>query len=679
MTPKVCLNMIVKNEAKNLPRLFNSIKNIVDDYVIIDTGSTDDTKDLIKKYWDNLNIKGHIEDIPFKNFGHNRTEALTIAKKKSNSEYFLLLDADMIIIDNGFKKEELNNKEVVMLKQKNQFIEWYNTRIVKANIDIRCVGVTHEYYDIKSAICEKLDSLYIEDIGDGGCKEDKYERDIRLLEQGIKDEPENNRYYFYLAQSYRDTNNLDKAIEFYKKHIEMPGWDEEIWYSYYMLSSLYLKKNMIKEAEEWAIKGFIFRPKRIEALYSLCQHFRCNKDYEKAYRYYLLAKNIPFPKDDKLFLEYRAYNYGLDYEHSIINFYIPWADKRDGLKSCLNVINKKLDKEHEDSCLNNLNYYLESLKSVNGFKNEIVSPKEIIVDGIKYRAASPSIAKHNGSDLFNIRYVSYSVQSVPLIFHKDRNNTFTTLNYNYNKDSKKIYKMQEIILHPDQHERIDTHIRGIEDLRLFELGGKLKFIGQSAEFKNKNSSMIFNMVLGTYDFKNLNLLIEDIIESPYGTKVEKNWIHLRDGNFVYKWYPLEIGRLNKGKFFLDKKINTPVLFKSMKGSSCGINHKNMIWVLTHYTVDSRKNNELYREYKHCLVILDEDYDLLAYSNPFTFENNKVEYCLGAQINKNKLIICYSKCDAEGSLAEIDLHYFINSLNFFDDARKDCFWKNMNTD
>ena len=76
MTPKVCLNMIVKNEAKNLPRLFESLKDIIDDYVIIDTGSTDNTVKVIKEYWDNLKIKGYIRTIPFKNFAYNRTISL---------------------------------------------------------------------------------------------------------------------------------------------------------------------------------------------------------------------------------------------------------------------------------------------------------------------------------------------------------------------------------------------------------------------------------------------------------------------------------------------------------------------------------------------------------------------------------------------------------------------------
>ena len=270
MTPKICLNMIVKNEAKIITRLFDSIKDIVDDYVIIDTGSTDNTKEIIKNYWNQYNINGHIIDIPFKNFGYNRTQGLIKAREKSNSDFILLLDADMVIKNINFNKKELISKEAISLKQKNRYIEYRNLRLIKKDIPAICVGVTHEYYDTKGAKTENIDSIYIEDIGDGGAKTDKFERDIRLLKEALKEEPNNNRYYFYLAQSYKDTGDIDNAIENYKKHITIPGWDEEIWYSHYMISKLFLLKNMPEEAEYWAMKGFSYRPVRAEALYHLC-------------------------------------------------------------------------------------------------------------------------------------------------------------------------------------------------------------------------------------------------------------------------------------------------------------------------------------------------------------------------------------------------------------------------
>lgn len=674
MTPKICLNMIVKNEAKNLPRLFDSIKHIIDDYVIIDTGSTDNTKQTIKEYWNKLNIKGVIETIPFKNFGYNRSEGLKIAREKSDSNYILLLDADMTIVDNGFQKNQLIGKEVLMLKQKNQHIEWSNVRIIKKEIPATCIGVTHEYYDTKTAKCEDLNTLYINDIGDGGCKEDKYERDIRLLTEGLEKEPNNNRYCFYLAQSYRDTNNIDKAIEYYKKHILMPGWEEEIWYSHYMISGLYLRKNMIKEAEEWAMKGYSFRPIRAEAIYQLCKFFREKGQYRKAFGYLNLANSLPIPKEDRLFVEYKIYHAELEFENSIINYYLPELDKGKGLQSCLNIINKNFQDSREELVLKNMNFYIQPLNKTNHFNKIPFSKDHIINNDIKYNFSSPSIYEDEEYNICNIRCVSYFLTNNPMIFHNDKENLIQTKNICFDLKDNSYIPMEEFILNKNKHEKTNGYIRGLEDVRLFKFKNKIKFIGQSGDYKNINSKIRFNMVVGEYDIKNHKMIIEQILESPYNCSVEKNWVHLNDDLFIYKWFPLEIGKLKDTQFELVSSIETPSLFKYLKGSSNGFYYKNMYWFLTHHTTDDWKDGRLWRQYKHSFVVLGKDYKPIAYTDPFTFEEEIVAYSLGIKIKNGKIIFGYSKDERNATLAELDLEYIFSKFNYIDSL---SFYKNLN--
>ena len=75
-TPKLCLNMIVKNESKIIRRLLESVENVIDGYCICDTGSTDNTVSIIEEFFKERNIPGKVVFEPFRDFAHNRTFAL---------------------------------------------------------------------------------------------------------------------------------------------------------------------------------------------------------------------------------------------------------------------------------------------------------------------------------------------------------------------------------------------------------------------------------------------------------------------------------------------------------------------------------------------------------------------------------------------------------------------------
>src|SRR3989344_4681315 len=172
--PTICLNMIVKNESKIITRLFDSVINIIDTYFICDTGSTDNTPELIKKYFNDKNIQGEIIYEPFKNFGYNRTYALEKAKQSeiAKADYLLFLDADMqLIIEPSFKKSMLKEK-AYQIMQINPSISYYNLRILHISVEAKCLGATHEYYDLPEIQTHKFtdEYLHIDDIGDGGSK-----------------------------------------------------------------------------------------------------------------------------------------------------------------------------------------------------------------------------------------------------------------------------------------------------------------------------------------------------------------------------------------------------------------------------------------------------------------------------------------------------------------------------
>ena len=341
--PTVCLNMIVKNESKIITRLFDSVINIIDCYCICDTGSTDNTVELIKTYFENKNIPGTVVIEPFKNFAHNRNFALKSAA--GMSDYILLMDADMILEIKNFKKENLQMFDSCYILQGNNDFYYQNMRIVKNNGLFSYVGVTHEYISTPSN--NKLlhitkDQLFIADYGDGGCKNDKFERDIKLLSEGIINEPNNSdRYHFYLANSYYDNGNFEKAIETYEKRIKIGGWDQEIWYSYYRIGLCYKKMGKIADAIFTWMNAYDFLPSRTENLYEIINHYRHISKSKLAEFFYNMAKdslnkNKNVNRDSYLFLHNDIYTYKLDYEFTIFAAYVGVDNINDQVVTILN-------------------------------------------------------------------------------------------------------------------------------------------------------------------------------------------------------------------------------------------------------------------------------------------------------------------------------------------------------
>ncbi len=105
--PKICLNMIIKNESKIITRLLDTVLSFIDHYVICDTGSTDNTIQVLEEYFKDKSIKGKVVQKPFEDFGKTRTYALKQCENEPDSDYVLLLDADMKLeFSPNFDKDE---------------------------------------------------------------------------------------------------------------------------------------------------------------------------------------------------------------------------------------------------------------------------------------------------------------------------------------------------------------------------------------------------------------------------------------------------------------------------------------------------------------------------------------------------------------------------------------------
>ena len=362
---RICLNMIVKDESAIIEKCLRSVAPYLDYYVICDTGSTDDTKDKILSVMDEYRINGEIHDIEFRNFEYARNKALELAKASSGVfNYILFDDADMILeVEDENWKDNLSH-DCYQVAQYNQMF-YYNVRLVKKTSASKYRGVTHEYLDCsgsKGAIDPK--ALRYHDLACGSSRKEKFERDARLLLEGIEKESDQDlvtRYYFYLGQTYFDMGDIRNGIKYYEQRVNRGGWREEVYYSMYKIGMGYKLLGDESSMLHSFIKAYNYYPVRAEPIYELSSYYRERGDYHSGYLFARSACMTNFPEEDKLFVGKDIYDFKRWDELSICSYWVgSYEESRDIAKGLLD--NNRVPSEEIKRVQDNLKFAEEKCK-----------------------------------------------------------------------------------------------------------------------------------------------------------------------------------------------------------------------------------------------------------------------------------------------------------------------------
>ncbi len=331
-TISLCLVMIVKDEEDTMERCLKAVAPYIKYWVIVDTGSKDKTKEVITSTMETLGIPGELHERPWVNFEVNRTESLELAKGKC--DYRWIIDADDTFFPespsmNPFAGLDSNPDCYQILYKLNQ-LQYHRAQIVKSNQNWVYKGVLHEYLYLDEEKVEvtqvPVKGCYvmadISPLKRAGSLEEKYSNDAKILEEALVKEPDNERYMFYLAQSYRDSNQLEKAIESYQKRIDMKGWEEEVYYSMYMIAKI--SERMAKpdsEVVELYSRAWEYRPTRLEAVFHTMRKLRDQGRHLVAFAYGDVAVKTK-GTGDILFIEPEIWQWRLLDEYSLAAYYI---------------------------------------------------------------------------------------------------------------------------------------------------------------------------------------------------------------------------------------------------------------------------------------------------------------------------------------------------------------------
>jgi glycosyltransferase involved in cell wall biosynthesis len=642
----LCMN--VKNEARVVERCLDSALPIADGWVICDTGSTDATAEIVHAVTGRWGKPGRLVHHPWHNFGFNRTLSAHEARAwveacgwPPERTYLLLLDADMILETTPeFDKQTLDATYYDVV-QDTGALSYFNTRLACLSHDWHAVGATHEYWQADGdGRGERLDTLRIRDVGDGGSKGEKLMRDYRLLKQELARDPGNARHMFYLAQTCFDGGRYAEAAEWYGRRWSLGGWEEERWYARYKQGVALLRRGDALRGAGVLLEAFDERPTRAEPLWALARHHREHNRHHAALMLAQQALRIPFPIDDELFVETEVYAYKLWEEIMISAWYVP-GHRELGFAACERLLRQRgYDAEFYDYVTSNESFYHEPVPRTRAGRIDLDPALLHTAEG-----TNPTVVRIGERVVFTVRLDGGRGDTTT----DDGVIRIATVEWNPRTGTCGQARVSSGVA-ADWPAAADE--LGLDDMRWTEHAGRAWFT--AACHQSPPAPDDCRVVLGR-----MNEALDGIdhLVPLQGEAAEKNWLPWsRDGEvFVISAFePFEVRKVDTVTGATELAQLRPPAFHAagFRGTTppVPIPDRAGRWLLLTYDVAHRPQGNAHA---HRFVELDERDGIVAFSRPFHFDHVGVEYAAGlCDLGDGSLLLSYGHEDREPRWLEL---------------------------
>lgn len=658
---KFCLCAIVRNESARIERMLDSVKGVISCFVILDTGSTDDTAEKIKEWGNIHHIPGIVAYGAFVNFSQARNQALDAARSWREHEttpkfdYFLLCDADMELRVESTKAFEDLTGEAYEMAQKAGSYSYNNLRLLHAESQARYIGVTHEYLSANSF--GAIVGAYFVDHADGANRGEKYERDIRLFEQDLKVDPDNGRTWFYLGNTYRDAGRFVDAERCYRRKLSLPTWPEENWLTQVNLANCLERQGREAEYISAALDAYQMRPTRAEPLHALAKHYRLKGQYMLATMFADKGLSIGRP-DDRLFIEDWVYEWGLREEYSIAGFYDLDTRERafritDGLAT-----DPKVPEYLRRNARANMVFYLRPLRD---FCQSYSDRPIAITPSPGFTAMNPCVTNRPGGLEVLVRTVNYKIDEHGryMIGPKEcREAPIETENWLVQLRHD-LSARQAIKVEWERPPAAFPLVLGLEDMRIFWHQGERQFVACARE------TSLDGLPRQVHGFLSRDAVAATARVSEWATIsdpmcCEKNWAPVLGHTSKGLPYMYRLDKIQRGA--LQQKVPCQFAVDNISGGSQYIPFEGGYLAVVHEAVAHPAHGR--RIYQHRFVWLDENLTNHRLSVPFVFHDVQIEFAAGLARGQNDdLVVSFGECDSGAWLATVKASEVAAMLGF----------------
>ena len=660
--PELILVMIVRNEAKVIERCLESVRPLLSGWVIVDTGSTDDTIAIIERTLSDL--PGELHRREWIDFGHNRNEALTLARGRGT--HLLLIDADMTIRIEG----DLPPLTVDAYNLRHDADpSYWIPRLLRSDYEWFYVGRTHEYLSCSSSYGqERLPQLVIEDHADGGSRGEKFERDRRLLEATLLENPNDTRAMLYLALTLRSLNETEAAIEMFQRRIARGGWDQEVFYSLYQVGQLLLPTN-----PDAAILQFLtawnFRPSRAEPLLELARLHRQRGHYALCELYATKGLSLP-PTTDSAFVHTEAQDWGLRFELAIAWFHL--GRSTEALELNNQLLADGVPTPMVQWVRHNRAWCLQSLGQTNDeTRVHLQMGADIAAFGTLLPSASytqinidhdagwslfnPSITAHpDGGFALIVRSSNYTIaEDGSYRFHGDaEDGIIRTVNHVVRvTENFELSPISRLPMQPVGPTIRMSRVIGCEDVRLVSVGTQWQAL---ATVRDRNHYERCDIaVLSLDDLADSENVTLEVIPGPDPARHEKNWMpFVADGELriLYLCSPTVVGHLDGNtRLVVVSQTEGPPAATNFRGGSQGVPFDGGYLFLVHEVTFAGGTRVYGHRFIHLTSATNRGatvWTITAMSQPFYFLEVGIEFAAGLAIDGDSLIASFGVNDAQ---------------------------------